>query len=423
MQKIFVFLLLILACSFNHRLCAQEIVLNLDEAVALALRQNPDILLKGEDIEKARFKTAESESSLYPRLDFTSGWTNTRALYLKNITAISTQTTLKQYLYKGGKTLNSIARDKYKVEVLNALLDSAKLEIVLNVKKALYTLLLAFDFSDLNKLSFENAKGKFKFALSRYKHGELSASDVLNAQVTASRAKQIYEESLNQVSSARVLLNDLLYLDKDVLIKPALEFAYELKDISLDSAFLRAMRLRPEIRQLEAQENADKKEIEVLKSDSRPNIYGSLDYFSRSTASLTFSPSKGWQDYYTLGLVFSWPVFDGFAAKRRVEQAMIDLKQTRLFKDKTTRDIISEVKNAYLDLRDAIEKIEAVEPELEFYAQFLSSMKQKYERGVVSSLEMADADLKYQISVFNKKQAIYDYIVAKDTFEKAAGGI
>jgi hypothetical protein len=35
---------------------------------------------------------------------------------------------------------------------------------------------------------------------------------------------------------------------------------------------------------------------------------------------------------------------------------------------------------------------------------------------------MNDANLKYEISAFNRKQAIYDYILAKASFDKATGG-
>jgi hypothetical protein len=42
---------------------------------------------------------------------------------------------------------------------------------------------------------------------------------------------------------------------------------------------------------------------------------------------------------------------------------------------------------------------------------------------MVSSLDLNDASLSYEVSLFNQKQAIYDYIVAKSTFDKATGAL
>ena len=63
---------------------AGELSLSLDEAIAIALRDNRDILLKVEDINKAKAKIAEAKSALLPSLTFSGAWTNTRELYAES---------------------------------------------------------------------------------------------------------------------------------------------------------------------------------------------------------------------------------------------------------------------------------------------------------------------------------------------------
>ena len=101
---------------------------------------------------------------------------------------------------------------------------------------------------------------------------------------------------------------------------------------------------------------------------------------------------------------------------------MVDLKETELTKQKVRGDIALELKEAYLFLKDAIAKLQASETDLKVYADNLSGAREKYSRGIISLLDMNDANLKYEISVFNKKQAIYDYILVKASFDKATGG-
>ncbi|MBU3958365.1 MAG: TolC family protein [Candidatus Omnitrophica bacterium] len=400
---------------------AEEIPLTLDEAVAIALRDNRDVLLQVEDVKKAKAQISESQASLFPTLNFTGSRTYTTGYYAEDLAQTTTQATLKQYLYKGGEAINTIEQDKYKLKASEALLDKIRLETVLNVEKAFYTLLLAGDFAHLNKAIVENTREHIKVIQARYKNGQASASDILSIQSSLSSTQEAYQDSLNQTEAAGVLLNNLLYLDETTRIRPDAEFTYEPMEIAYDEAFLKAMATRPEIRQYEAETKVDKKAIEIAKADNRPNIYASWDYYSRSHTGTT--TSKNWNDYNVVGLTFSWPIFDGWQAKAKVEQAIVDLKETQLTKEKIIKDIALELKESYLSLKNAIAKIEAIEKDLLVYQDNLYTLGQKYKQGQASSLDKDDAELKYKVSLFNQKQAVYDYLIAKSSFDKATGGI
>ncbi len=399
---------------------AEGVSLTLDEAVAIALRDNRDILLKTEDVKKAKEKIAEAEAGFLPTLNFTGTWSDTKGYYSKDLAQTSTQTTFKEYLYKGGKTINTIEQKKYDLEVAGALLDKTKLETVLNVKKAFYTLLLAQEFCDLNKSIVENIQEHLGSIKERYKNGQASESDLLSMQSSLNNVQQVYEASLNQAESSQTLLKIFLFIDEDIKITPDAEFSYEPREIAFEEAFLKAMSTRPEIKQYQAQEEADKKAIEIAKSDNRPSIYASWDYYSRSHLAAT--TAKNWSDYNVIGITFSWPVFDGWATRAEVEQAIIDLKETQLTKEKTIRDVSQEFKNAYLDFKNSTAKLQTVEADVKVYSDNLISTNKKYGQGIASSLDLKDAGLKYGISLFNKKQAIYDYIITKGSFDKATGG-
>ena len=410
---IFVFLL-------HPFLKAEEIFLTLDEAVAIALRDNRDILLKAEDVKKAKEKIKEAKAGLLPTLNFTGSWTDTSGFYSKDLTQATTQTTLKQYLYKGGKIINTIKYNGYNFEVAQAILDKTKIETLLNIKKAFFTLLLAQDFTQLNKGILDNTQAHLDFLRRRYENGQASESDVLGVKSSLSSVEEAYEASLNQIEASKALLRNLLYLDENVEVKPNGDFNYESTEIAYDEAFLKAMKMRPEIRQYEAQEQANKKSIEIAKSDNRANIYASWDYYSRSHVSAT--TQRNWNDYNVLGLTFTWPIFDGWATKAKVEQAIVDLKEAQLTKEKTVKDIALELKNAYIDLKNAIAKMQSTLDAINLYKDTLKVTEDKYKHGLVSSLDLDDATLSYQVSLFNQRQAVYDYIIAKAKFDKATGG-
>ncbi|MDD5005603.1 MAG: TolC family protein [Candidatus Omnitrophica bacterium] len=400
---------------------AQDISLTLGEALSIGLRDNHDILLKQDDVKKAKAKIKEAESGLLPTLTFSAGVNKSRGYLTKDLTQTTTQTTLKQYLYKGGKTINTIKKNEYDMEVSEAILDETKLDVISGIEKAFYTLLLAKEYSQLNKGIVENIQEHLDSLKERYRDGLVSGSDILNIESSLENAKEAYENSLNQLEASRALLNNLLYLDNDTKISANAEFAYDTNDIAYEESLLEAIKNRPEIKQYEAQIKSDKKNVEITKADNRPSIYASWDYYSRSHA--VTGTNRNWNDYNIIGLTLSWPVFDGWLTKAKVEQAIIDLKETQIMKEKTVKDIALELKNAYLSLKDAIAKIKSSDSDIKVYDDNLSTVSEKYKSGLSSFIDVDDASLKYDVAMFNKKQAIYDHIIAKIDFEKATGGL
>ncbi|PIQ87636.1 MAG: hypothetical protein COV73_03085, partial [Candidatus Omnitrophica bacterium CG11_big_fil_rev_8_21_14_0_20_43_6] len=268
----------------------------------------------------------------------------------------------------------------------------------------------------------ENSRQHLDYINARYKNGQASENEILQVEAFLSSVEQAYETSRTQQEAAQALLNNLLSLDKDVIVEPVTEFKFTPKDIAFDQGFLKAMQTRPEIKQFEAQLKADKSAIELAKADGRPNVYASWDYYGRSHSVTTTVNTRNWNDYNVLGVTLSWPIFDGWQTKAKVEQALVDLKQTQLGKAKIIQDIALEVKNSYLSLKNSVDQIKVSQADNLFYKNNLLTAEEKYAQGQVSLLDQQDAQLKYEISVFNQQQAVYDYIIAKFNFDLVTGG-
>ena len=416
----------ILIFLFVPNLKAEEIALTLDEAVSLALRNNRDILLKSEDVKKAKAKIKEAKAGLWPTLDFTAGWKDARQLYAKDIGAYSTQVGLTQILYMSGKVINAIKVNEYKYIASAAVLDKTKSEIILNVKKAFYTLILANKFAQINKQIVENTREHINFMQARFDQGESSQSDMIKMRSALASVQQAYEASANQTEAAISLLSNLLFFDNGVKIKASDPLKYEPKEMAYDEAFVKALQHRPEIKQFEAEHKQAEKAVMIAKADARPAVLASWDYYSSSRSSsggIVTTTAKGWADYNVLGITVSWPIFDGWLTKSKLDQALIDLKQAQLLKDKTIKDIALEVKTSYLDLKNALEKVKSTNVQAAASQDNLCVFQEKYNVGMISLLDLHDAKLSNEVAFFNQIQAQYDYIIAKAGFDKATGGI
>ncbi|MCM8832039.1 MAG: TolC family protein, partial [Candidatus Omnitrophica bacterium] len=365
----------------------------------------------------------ESYSALFPSITATGAVLKTVNLYQDNEpTQISSQISLRQNIYKGGKIINTIKYNQYGVDIAQTVLDRVKLEVIFNIKKAFYTLLLADEFVCLNEAIYKNTISHLLITKKRFKRGEASSSDILKLEEAYSIVKEAYQVSINQKKVAEAILRNLLYLEDDIDIIVKGDFFYTQKELSYEKAYLEALNNRPEIKQYSLFIEASKKLVDIAKSDSRPTIYASWDYYVRSHNASFVGISKNWNDYSQITVGISWPIFDGWLAKAKLEEALIDLKEAQIAKEKLIKDIEFELKNSYLELKNAIYNLEATVSEVNKYRDIFKSVKQKYKVGMASLLDLEDAYLSYKVSLFKKKQAIYEYIIAKAKFDKATGG-
>ncbi len=404
------------SCSFG-----EEVSLSLNEAILLALRDNRSILLKAEEINKARSKLSEKKADHLPSLTFIGTQQRYFGLLPEDTTNTTTQASIRQYLYKGGSIINNVAKSKYDLEATQAAAQTTTNEIIFQVTQAFYTLVLAKEFTTLNENILKNSIAHRDSLQARYNHGQNSENDMRQITSSLENVKAAYEESANQVSAVQSLLRNLLYLDEQTDILPVNTVIYDPKDLLYDEGFLQALENRPEIKEYEAKEKANKKAIDIAKAEGRPTIWAAWDYYSRSHVINT--STKNWNDSMALGLTISWPVFDGWATKAKVDQAIYDLKQAQLTKQKIIKDIALELKNAYIALKDAIAQVRTAEVEILSYEANFSTIKEKYAKGMSSTLDFDDANLSYQVALFTKNQAVYNYLVAHSAFEKATGGL
>ncbi|MCM8787968.1 MAG: TolC family protein [Candidatus Omnitrophica bacterium] len=408
---------------FSFYALAEAIQLTIDEAISIGLRENKEILLKYEDLKKAKYKLKESYSAIFPSITATGVVSKTTNLYQdKEPTQTSSQISLKQNLYKGGKIINTIKYNQYGLDIAQTILDKTKLEVIFNIKKAFYTLLLTGEFVNLNKAIYKNTKRHLLVIKKRFKHGETSSSDILKLEESLAIVKEAYQVSINQKKVAEAVLKNFLSLEDNVDIVAKGDFVYTPKELIYEKAYLEALNNRPEIKQYSLSIEASKKLVDIAKADAKPTIYASWDYYVRSHNVSFGGLSKNWNDYSQIVLGISWPIFDGWLTKAKIEEALIDLKEAQIAKEKLIKDIELELKNAYLELQNAIYNLETIVSEVNKYKDILKSIRQKYKVGIASLLDLEDAYLSYKVSLFKRKQAIYDYIIQKAKFDKATGG-
>ena len=115
------------------------------------------------------------------------------------------------------------------------------------------------------------------------------------------------------------------------------------------------------------------------------------------------------------------PLFEGGATRSRVQQAVTQKEQVRLTREQLVNSITIEVKQAYYAFAQAQENISGQSQNVDTAKDNLRIAQERYKLGLMSDLEVRDAELTLTQAEINFYQAIYDYLVAQSRLYKSIG--
>lgn len=419
---------------------SQKIVLTLDKAISIALEQNRDVLIAGEDRSRADEQIAEARSGAFPQLSFSAQYVRNLkvpVLFLPPGPLFGNTTELafpigSNNSYQGGLTLTqalyshqvNVALDianTYK-NLSDAGYMSTKQSVVLQVKKAFYGVLLMQKLVDANRQELDMVKANYENVQALYNHGQAAEFDLLRAEVQVANTEPVVISTENSLILAVNGLKSLLSipLDSNVVIEGDFMFK-EVPRSVLDQGARDAMTSNPSLQQLAFQETMLDQNISVERSGYFPSVFafGSYEW---QTQDNTFQVSNYlWAKMLSIGLTLSWDIFDGFRTPARVEQAKIDLKKVQYTLLKAEEGVTIQIQSARLRMDEAKRRIEGQEKNIEQAKKAVSIAETRYKNGVGTQLELLDAQVAMTLAQTNYAQAIYDYLVAKADWDFAVG--
>ena len=350
--KIVAFALIGLAANINSLAHAQEpqkFVLTLDKAISIALEQNRDILIAGEDRSKADAQIAEARSGAFPQLSFSAQYVRNLqvpVLFLPPGPLFGNTTELafpigSNNSYQGGLTLTQplysrevgVALDianTYK-DFSNAGYESTKQTVVLQVKEAFYGVLLMQKLVDANRQDLDMVKANYENIQALYDHGQAAEFDLLRAEVQVANTEPTVISAENNLVLAVNGLKSLLSipLDSNVVIEGDFTFT-EVPQLALNQGTRDAMATNPTLQQLAFQESMLDQNISVEQSAYFPTVFAFGSY-QWQTQDNTFQVSNYlWAKTMSVGVGVSWNIFDGLRTPARIEEARVDREKLNI---------------------------------------------------------------------------------------------
>ena len=402
--------------------------ITVDEAVAIALEYQPNILARLGDYAAAKYRVDQALAPLLPQVSAgvstsrsettvlstsqTGGTTVATPVSRDFGQTLSLQLTLSQLLFDFGK---SAASTEVARKLADVALEDVELQrqlITQSVKQQYTNINFAQRLIRVTEQALQRAELNLRSARGFYEVGTRPKSDVTRAEVDVANARVDVIRARNAERLARVALNTAMGVRADTPTQVLDNLVYQPSNIDRAKLVDEALRRRPESRQARLRSEAAEAQMKRTFRDFFPDVTGAGSY-----GGLRTSLDESWSA--TLSL--SWSIFDGGnrIARYREARANVDAVQARA--RATELDIHREVEQAVIQVTEAEERIQAAQKSVESAQENFRLAQGRFDAGVGTILELTDAQLALTQAQNTEAQALADFRIALSNLDRATG--
>lgn len=432
------FFLTILCFGLIGLLQAQEqkevLTLTLEKAIQVALDENPTIKAADKEITLKKIADKQAWQTLLPQVDITGRLDHT-------ITAA--QMNLGGQSFKMGKdnsnTANAIfaislpvfvpgvyktmSMTKADIELAVERSRASKLDLMNQVTKAYYQLILAQDSYRVLEASYKLAEDNFKVVSEKFSQGTVSEFDKISAEVQMRSIKPNVISADNAVKLAKLQLKVLMGVtaDVDLDIKDQLD-NYE---TSLFGEQLEASEHglvnNTTMKQFDLNKKLLQKNLSLLKTNFMPTLSLSYSYQYQSLYNPNFNVfNYNWGNSSSIMLNVSIPLFKA-SNFTKVKSVRVQLDQLEYNRVDTERKLNMQVTTYRDNMKKSSEQVVSNRENVIQAKKAVEIAGKRYEVGKGTVLELNTSQVSLTQAQLAYNQSIYDYLVAKSDLDKLMG--
>lgn len=422
--------LLLLALCFGarvHRAYAGEVLqLTLDEALKIALSDNPTIKVADQDIELKKVSAKEAWQSLLPTADLNGTITYTIKTATMNIGGNQVKMgndasntwngalniSLPVYAPAVYRTMKMTKDD---IALAAEKSRASRLDLINQVTKAYYQLMLAQDSYAVLQKSYNYSEENYNVVKAKFEQGSVSEYDKISAEVQMRNIKPNVVAAANAVNLAKTQMKVLLGIgdpELEIQIQDNLK-NYEQAVHEHDPLEQVSLEQNTTLRQFTFNEKLLDHSLRIQKSAFIPTLALNYQYQYQALFNQNFQFwNYNWTPSSTLALTLSIPLFhaDNFTKMKTTRIQMQQLAENRL---NTERQLNMQVQT-YLDNMQASNEQMASNKESVAQAEKgLLIAQKRYDVGRGTILELNSSEVALTQAELTYNQAIYDYLTAR----------
>jgi outer membrane protein TolC len=133
-----------------------------------------------------------------------------------------------------------------------------------------------------------------------------------------------------------------------------------------------------------------------------------------------FDPND-FREASTLGVTLSWPLFNGFGSRARLDQAKAEYRKGQYTQVDVQEQLLVELSNLYLSIQEARNKIDAGRKSVEQARKGVEIARQLYAKGMATQLDVMDANQARNQAELGLAQAYFEYHSALASLLRSVG--
>ncbi len=410
------------------------VALTLDKAIEIALADNPTIIVSNQQIQLKEVSKKEAWQALLPSADLSG---------TVQYTVLAAEMKLNGQSFKMGKddtyTWNGQAQvslpiyapavyatmNLTKTDLMNAVEQSrsSKLDLVNQVTKAYYMLILAQDSYEVLQKSLEQSTRNYELINQMYELGGVSEYDKISAEVQMRSQQPPVISARNAINMAKLQLKVLMGVTSD--IEFTIDDSLENYEDQLKYDFLGAENYSLEnntsLRQLRLNEEMLKQTLKVQKTNFLPNLalVGSYAFQSLYNDNLKLG-QYDWGRSSSLVLSLSVPIYraSNFTKLKSTRLQISQLAENRRY---TEQQLAMQVRTYIDDMNASSEQVASNKEAVAQANKGYEIAKKRYAIGGGTILELNNSEISVVSAKLTYSQSIYDYLAAKADLDKVLG--
>ena len=421
----------------------QKLELTLDEAVGIALSDNPTIKVANLEIERYDYVRKQALSSLMPQVDASAQY----ALALR-------RQEMAQGLSFGGKNTFNVAGNvslplfvpsvyrqlKMTRTQMEMAVESARanrIDLIAAVRASYYSILLAEQSLSVLEEAALTTDRVVKNTKDLYDNGLAAEYDYITAKVQRSNLDPQILQIKNGVEMAKLQLKMYLSIPEDVEVEVVGSLDNFKDMVLLGTDYEADIAENTTIRTLDLQLELLDHQEKLIQTTRMPTVaaFGQISLIGQERSELgdmlggmgggtttTTEQSKFWWQYpISIGAQINIPIFAGLKKTnqlREVRNQREQLRMQRSYAEEGVRLQVQQSINTLLTARSMM--LSNGETVLQAEKAYEISLT-RYEAGAGTILELNSAQLSLTQAQLSYSQSIYDYLAAYAEYEKALG--
>ncbi len=322
-----------------------------------------------------------------------------------------------QLIYDFGQTTGKYSAAKDTVEAQRFAEQITRVQIIGSVRRAYFTARENKELVDVARETLSDQQKHLQQVQGFVQVGtqpEIALAQqkasVANAQVQLITAQNNYETAKAMLNQSAGLIGGTEYDVGDETLE-----ALSDEEQPLESLVQKALVTRPELANLEKQRDAQEATARSAKGGYGPTLSATAGASEGGLALDALGPNLN------VGVLLSWPIFQGGLTKGQVRQAEAGLDGVDAQRSLEELQVRLDVNSAQLAVRAAKATIGAAEDALTSAREQQRLAEQRYATGVGSIIELNDAQVAYTSAAAQVVQARYSLSIARAQLLAALG--